>query len=520
MATATTPNGGTPTNDVTLVGAAAGPVVVHNVGAGAVAPGSTDAVNGDQFYKLAGDTSTAYTTANGVGVKYVRTNDTGLAADDAHATVAGATAVGYNATASQAWSVALGRNSLADGSTLATAAFVPSGASSVAGSAPVGEVSIGRAGQERRLTNVAAGATDTDAVNVSQLKAVDSKISTLSQTALAYDDASKGKVTLGGPVSTDGGVTGGTTLSNVHQGAVSSTSTDAVNGSQLFATQQLISNVANGGTKYFHANSTLADSQAVGTDSVAIGPQAKASNAGDVALGANSVTGAAKQVSSATINGTTYCGFAGAAPTSVVSVGDVGKERQITNVGAGEISATSTDAVNGSQVYSVAVGLEKKIVAANASGTQYDKNPDGSVNYESVTLQGGTKGTQVHNVAAGTSGTDAVNVNQLNDAMKSAVGQAKDYTDSRFNELSGQIGEVQKRSDAAAAGAMAMGSIPQSIYAGKSLAGAGVASIGGQTALALGLSGVSDGGRWIYKASAMVNTQKKVGVGVGAGFQF
>ncbi|WP_292089717.1 hypothetical protein, partial [Mesorhizobium sp.] len=46
-----------------------------------------------------------------------------------------------------------------------------------------------------------------------------------------------------------------------------------------------------GGIKYFHANSTLADSQALGTDSVAIGPNAVAANAGDVAIGLNAVSG-------------------------------------------------------------------------------------------------------------------------------------------------------------------------------------------------------------------------------------
>ncbi|MFM0047910.1 adhesin, partial [Paraburkholderia sediminicola] len=115
-------------------------------------------------------------------------------------------------------------------------------------------------------------------------------------------------------------------VTNVAAGQLSSSSTDAVNGSQLFATNQQVSanttaitDINNGaGIKYFHADSTLADSQATGTDSIAIGPQAvasaadsfaagtgaqasasnamalgaqaTASNAGDVALGAGSTT--------------------------------------------------------------------------------------------------------------------------------------------------------------------------------------------------------------------------------------
>ncbi|EML8746364.1 hemagglutinin, partial [Escherichia coli] len=102
------------------------------------------------------------------------------------------------------------------------------------------------------------------------------------------------------------------------------------------------------------------DSLAIGSQSttgkkstVALGQGATASAAeGNVAIGADSVDKAATPVSGATIklkNGGTieYKGFAGDKAASVVSVGDAGKERQIVNVGAGAISDTSTDAING-----------------------------------------------------------------------------------------------------------------------------------------------------------------------------
>ncbi len=63
---------------------------------------------------------------------------------------------------------------------------------------------------------------------------------------------------------------------------------------------------------------------------------------------------AATNVSSVTLNGVTFGGFAGATPTGVVSIGAVGQEHQLQNVAAGQISATSTDAVNGSQLFSIA----------------------------------------------------------------------------------------------------------------------------------------------------------------------
>ncbi|EPM4910376.1 YadA-like family protein, partial [Klebsiella oxytoca] len=108
---------------------------------------------------------------------------------------------------------------------------------------------------------------------------------------------------------------------------------------------------------YFNAFSTGADSQALGLDSVAIGMGAIASNAGDVALGANSVTAKAKGQNEVEINGETY-EFAGTNPTSTVSVGDGGSERTISNVAAGELSKTSTDAVNGSQLFATNTALE------------------------------------------------------------------------------------------------------------------------------------------------------------------
>ena len=77
-------------------------------------------------------------------------------------------AIGNGATALSANSVALGANSIANGSSLSNyTPFNPTG--TAAGISPVGEVSVGAAGQERIITNVAAGSAPTDAVNVSQL---------------------------------------------------------------------------------------------------------------------------------------------------------------------------------------------------------------------------------------------------------------------------------------------------------------------------------------------------------------
>ena len=87
-------------------------------------------------------------------------------------------------------------------------------------------------------------------------------------------------------------------------------------------------------------------SKASANSAVAIGSRATVSHTDSVALGAGSETAEAVGTNSATVNGVSYSGFAGTNPRSTVSVGYAGGERTITNVAAGRISATSTDAVD------------------------------------------------------------------------------------------------------------------------------------------------------------------------------
>ena len=113
---------------------------------------------------------------------------------------------------------------------------------------------------------------------------------------------------------------------------------------------------------------------------LALGASAKASHANAVALGANSVTKAAVASNEATVNGVYYSGFAANNSASVVSLGDAKKERQLVNVAAGQISATSTDAINGSQLYLVASGLRDQmpVVYTTVDGKKAVKKPDGN----------------------------------------------------------------------------------------------------------------------------------------------
>ncbi len=411
---------------------------------------------GSALTAVDGSLTTLNTDINGAGIKYFHANST---LQDSQALGTDSVAIGPNAVANNAGSVALGAGSTTAGASNISgnaALGVTTNAGAVAtGSGSV--VSVGAVGAERQIQNVAAGAvsaTSTDAVNGSQLSAV----ATLASSAVQYDNAGKTSVTLAGPTSTDGGVTGGTTMTNLHQGRLTATSTDAINGAQLnqVATSTATNlgggstfnpatgtvtapsytiqgsnynNVGNAltavdgslttlntdingaGIKYFHANSTLPDSQALGTDSVAIGPNAVANNAGSVALGAGSTTAGASNISgNAALGVTTNAGAVATGSGSVVSVGAVGAERQIQNVAAGAVSATSTDAVNGSQLSAVAT------LASNA--VQYDNAGKTSVTMAGPTstdggVTGGTTITNLHQGAVTATSTDAVDGAQL-----------------------------------------------------------------------------------------------------------
>ena len=93
------------------------------------------------------------------------------------------------------------------------------------------------------------------------------------------------------------------------------------------------------------------------SNSVAIGNQAKATEENSVSIGHESNTNTVIGTASAVFNGNAYT-FAGSAPVGTVSVGDIGKERTITNVAAGRIDSNSTDAVNGSQLHAVVDALK------------------------------------------------------------------------------------------------------------------------------------------------------------------
>jgi len=448
------------------------PVTISNVAAGALSSTSTDAVNGSQLNATNQTVSTLQTFAtnvnNGGGIKFFHTNSQ-LA--DSSATGAESVAIGGAALSSGKNSVALGSNSVADRDN---------------------SVSVGAAGKERQITNVAAGTQSTDAVNVGQLTAVSNNVDTLGSFAVKYDTNTDGtsnyqSVTLGGA-----GATQPTKITNLQAGDLSATSTDAINGSQLYSSNQRIGsletfegNINNGGgIKYFHTNSTLADSSATGADSVAIGGAALSSGKNSVALGSNSV----------------------ADRDNTVSVGAAGSERQVTNVAAG---TASTDAVNVSQLNTVS----NNVSTLSAGAMKYDTNADGTPDYANATLgNGNTTGTSLHNVAAGTNDMDAVNLSQVN----SLIGQVTNIANNAYNPLFTADGNrdteiaTSSGTHSVASGANAVASGANSIASGATSVASGTNSIAvGSNTSATANNAVAVGAN----ASATANNAVALGAG-------
>jgi autotransporter adhesin len=474
-------------------------------GNGAVALGDPDTATGQGAVAVGYDSTANGQSAVAVGSTATANGASAIAVGDtANATADNTIALGANATANLANSIALGAGSATTVGALTN--YQAYGLTAPQTSS--GEVNVGN----RQITGVAAGSAADDAVNLAQLEAVSSQGAATSALAVKYDPDSSGNPT--NTVTLTGDGSGAQVLiTNLAAGAETATSTDAVNGSQLWHWTQDTSNIysnyslyndiqnaqASGGSlKYFNVNSTLANSSASGSNSIAIGPQATSSGTNSVAMG----NGA-----SAMADNSVAIGAGSVADrANTVSVGSAGNERQITNVAAG---TQATDAVN--------LGQMDSAISGSTQGTvRYDTNSDGSTDYNSVTLGDGAGDTTIHNVAAGTAATDAANVGQVQQAMD----WSKSYTDQRFSQAESDIQNVNNRANAGVAAAMASAGLPQAYEPGKSMAAIAGGSFRGESSIAIGVSTISEGGRWVYKLTGSADSRGDAGVSIGAGMQW
>ena len=389
-----------------------------------------------------------------------------------------------------------------------------------------GDVNLTKAGLNNggnKITNVAAGTDDTDAVNVSQLKqaaaasktevvqgkniVVTQKTGDKGQTvyevatdkdldvdsvkagdttvntdgvkvgddvALNKDGLKAGKVNL----TKDGLDNAGNKVTNVADGDLNANSKDAVNGSQLYATNQNVANNAATIAKGINFGGTT------GSNNYALGSTINVK--GDSNIISETVAGGAQlkladEISVKTVNADTFKAGDTVMNKDGVKVGD--------KVALNKDGLTAGNTVVNNDGVTIAAPTES--------------NPNNQVKLSPVGLNNG--GQRITNVAPGKDGTDAANVNQL-------IGLG--------TELQNNINQVGKKAYAGVAGAIAQGSIPQVTRPGATGIGVGSGYYGGQSAMAIGVSAMSDGGNWIVKGNFSANTDGHVGVGAGALYQW
>lgn len=167
------------------------------------------------------------------------------------------------------------------------------------------------------------------------------------------------------------------------------------------------------------------------------------------------------------------------------------------SIAMGNGAVTTSTAAN-----SLAMGTSATASAANSVALGSN-----SVASEANTVSVGSMGNErrITNVAPGVNGTDAVNVDQLNNLK---------------GDVTNLINSSSNLASAGTAAAMAAATIPQSILPGKGMVGAAMGTYNGQAAMALGLSKVTDNGKWVIRATLTGDTQKKYGAAVGAGFHW
>ncbi|EMH4165372.1 YadA-like family protein, partial [Pluralibacter gergoviae] len=435
------------------------------------------------------------------------------------------------------------------------------------------------------------------------------------------------RIANGPSVTVDGIDAGGKKITNVADGTEDK---DAVNYGQLKNWGgDIVNNINSNGIRYFHANSKGKDSSATGADAVAIGPDsvasgsssiatgngalasgagsiasghgsqatgdnaiatgtnASASGTGSIAMGNNASSKADNSVaigSGAVVNDVAHNSVALGSNSvadreNTLSVGSKGNERQITNVANGK---ELTDAVNvgqlkgvestvnniGGNVNNLTEGREGMFQVNNTSkrskpaptgkdslaggaGAKASGNNSvsignnalasaensmalgnnssakgkntvalgtGSIADRDNTISVGVAGSerQITNVARGTKGTDAVNVDQL----KQGIDMSNQYTDNKFGQLKHMVDKQTNKLSAGIAGAMAMATLPQPYAPGASMMAMSGGSYKGQSAVAIGVSTISDNGKWVSKLSGTSTSQGDFGVSVGVGYQW
>ena len=535
---------------VTTSGIYAGGQRITGVAAGTAA---SDAVNLSQLQEASAGARTEVAAGTNIA-SVVKT--TGASGQDIYTVNADGASVSAGSTAVTVIAGVKGGNNVTDYAvdlSAATKANIADGASAYATVSTQGLIFTGDSGTTgaKLLGSSVAVTGDSNITTQATASGVQVKLNPdLSVTSVT---ASTGfYVGATGPSMTTAGIdAGGLVIGNVAAGAVNATSTDAINGSQLYAIQQTASagwNLqANGGpVTNIAPNGTVNVVNGSNTTAVLTGNQLQVNVVSNptftgtvtaptfVASGGNPIT-----ISGATgtIGGLTNTTFD---PLSYTS-GQAATEDQLA-----EVARTANNPLTfaGDSGTPVARKLGETVnIVGGAAGTLTDGNigvvADGTdtltvklakdinlgatgsvtigntlVNTSGLTITGGPSVTTsgidagekaITNVADGVNATDAVNVRQLNGAIGS---------------FASRIDTVDRNASAGTASAMAMAGMPQAFTPGKSMFGFGAGTYRGQSAFAMGVSTMTDNGKWVIKGSLSGDSRGNVGGSVGAGFQW
>ena len=279
-------------------------------------------------------------------------------------------------------------------------------------------------------------------------------------TPMTYaDTAGNPTTTPSNKVNLVGGTAGSpVTLGNVAPGTLSATSTEAVNGSQLYATNQNVAKGINFGGTTGSNNYQLGDTINVKGDS---------------------------NITSTTVNGGVQLGLNPNLNVTSVTATDAAGNQTVTNGGG----VTITPAAGGGNPVSLTTG---------------------GLN------NGGNKITNVAPGEISATSTDAVNGSQLHNAINNSVGNVAGAVEN----LQNRMGKLRNDSDAGTASALAAAGLPQAYLPGKSMIAVSGSTYRGQQGYAVGMSAISDGGNWIVKGTATGNSRGHFGATIGAGYQW
>lgn len=406
----------------------------------------------------------------------------------------------------------------------------------------------------------------------------------VTEQAVAVNEATVGKITYSGFAGTDAtavvsvGKKGDHTrqIINVGAGEISATSTDAINGSQLYATQDVINNVASSVTTILGGNAqvdskgniTMTDIGGTGentvhdaikshtdkikanADGVANNAKAIATNTADIRAAEQLIDANAKNIAENTkaIEGNT---------NYIKAV-----EKKLPEVQAGDnVTVTSTTDANGKITYTVsskdyqpaidavdaktetnkanitentkAIKENAKGVAENKAGVESNKAKIAEVEVEAKRHSVVKAGKNVTvNKSTGASGESVYTINadvdhlatkaEVNEVSKSVAGNTKaiQANTRAIGNLDRKIGKVEKKARAGIASAIAVANIPQVTLPGKSAVGIGAGGHAGQHAVAARYTRMSDNAKWIISGSVGVTSQKEVNYGAGVTYQW